>query len=72
MGERKIRRQSAVKGGRRRLSPSVVKEIEQEIAHCAKHYHVSKSWVQAVALGEAFGIDVESYIERRPQLRRVK
>jgi hypothetical protein len=67
----KIRRQKPVKGGRESLPSCVVKELKRAIEHEAHHYQVSKSFVIAVRLADTFGIDIESYIERR-QLRRVK
>jgi Mor family transcriptional regulator len=48
--------QKSVKGGRKKLSPSVLKEINYEVERLARKYNVSKSWVVSVVLADAFGI----------------
>lgn len=56
-----MRRQPAVRGGRERLGASVVLELERAVAFTARRFGCSKSWVQAVALGQFFGIPVEHF-----------
>jgi len=68
----KTKRQPRIKGGRSRLSPTVLHEIDWEVSKMAVRFGVSKSWVIAVALADTFGIkDQPSYHESR-KLRRVK
>jgi hypothetical protein len=66
------KRQPRVKGGRARLAPSVLHEIDVEVTKVARQFGVSKSWVIATALAEVMGIkDQADYRETR-KLRRVK
>lgn len=68
-----IRRQRPVKGGRDPLPSCVLKSIRSRVEQIAHEHRVSKSFVIAVALADAFGIhDQESYIDRPAKLRRVK
>lgn len=68
----KQRHQPRVKGGRARVTPSLLHEIDFEVAKMANRFSVSKSWVIAVALADTFGIkDQADYHESR-KLRRVK
>lgn len=69
-----IRFQRPVPGGRDRLHLASSKKIQAAIRETAKHFKCSKNFVQNVALGEFFGIDVEHYdpkIERRRTIRVV-
>jgi hypothetical protein len=68
-----IRRQRPIRGGREPLPSCVLKSIRRAVENEASRHHVSKSFVIAVVLAQAFGItDQEWYIELRPKLRRVK
>ena len=70
--KRQRRSQPRVKGGRARLAPAVLHEIDFEVSKMAARFGVSKSWVIAVALADTFGIkDQADYHESR-KLRRVK
>jgi len=51
-----FRRQKPVPGGRQPLPSCVLKSINREVEKRAAQFHVSKSFVVAVALAEAFGI----------------
>jgi len=69
----KIRRQSPVKGGRDPLPSCVLHEIKIEVERLGRSYGVSRSWVIATVLADAFGIKKhESYYETEKKLRRVK
>lgn len=50
------RRQTPIPGGRARLSPSVLHEIDDAITADATRHHVAKSFVQAVILAHHYGI----------------
>ena len=52
----KIRRQPAIKGGRAHLTPSVLYSIEEKVEALARTHGVSKSWVVATILADAFHI----------------
>lgn len=52
-----IRRQAPIKGGRIPLPACVIKDISQEVERRAIRFGVSKSFVIAVALADAFGIE---------------
>jgi len=66
----KIRRQKPVKGGREALPSCVLKSIRREVEERASRYRVSKSFVIAVALAEAFGVrGQESYMENPEKSR---
>lgn len=68
----KIRRQSPVKGGRAYLAPAVLREIDAEVTRLASQYRVSKSWVIATVLADAFGIKKQQpYYETRRKLKKV-
>lgn len=68
-----MKRQPRVKGGRARLAPSVLHEIDIEIARVARKFGVSKSWVIALALADAMGIQGQAdFHEPVRKLRRVK
>ena len=59
----KMQRQRRVPGGRKALPACVLKEIERAVENEAKRFHVSKSFVVAVALADAFGVkDQERYV----------
>jgi predicted subunit of tRNA(5-methylaminomethyl-2-thiouridylate) methyltransferase len=68
----KIKRQPRVKGGRARLAPSVLHEIDWEVSKTAAKFGVSKSWVIAVALAEVMGIKTQADYHEVRKLRRVK
>lgn len=65
-----MRFQPKVRGGRLSLHPSVVPAIKREVEACARLHKVSKSWVVAVALADAFGIDIPGYAEGPKRKRR--
>ena len=67
----KIRSQPRVKGGRARLSPYVMHEIEMELNRIASYCRVSKSWVVATILADALHIKSQPQYEI-PKIRRVK
>lgn len=73
---RKIRRQSPVKGGRIPLPSCVLNEIEEQVEYLARKYSVSRSWVVSSLLADAFGIGKKiqkRYYELEEQtIRRVK
>lgn len=67
-----IRRQRPVKGGRQPLPACVLKDISIEVERLAARFHVSKSFVIAVALADQFGVEEqERYTEQPRRLRRV-
>jgi hypothetical protein len=68
----KSRHQPRVKGGRARVSPSLLHEIDFEVAKMAHRFGVSKSWVIAVALADTFGIKEQADYHESRRLRRVK
>jgi hypothetical protein len=53
--------QPRVKGGRKPLPASVIKEIEEAVRFVAKEYNISRSWVVATALATFFDIDIRRY-----------
>lgn len=53
----KVQRQRPVKGGRDALPSCVIHDIKDEVERLARKHRVSKSFVIAVALADAFGID---------------
>lgn len=60
-----IRRQRPVKGGRAPLPSSVIGDILIAVEQTSRKFHVSKSFVIAVALAEYFGIDEqEQYVKK--------
>lgn len=65
------RRQKPIRGGREALPACVIKDIRREVERRAARYKVSKSFVIAVALADAFGIDEqESYLPQPLHLRK--
>lgn len=66
----RVRHQPRLKYPRTAVSACVNREIEKELAATARKFGVSKSWVQAVALGDALGIDVVSYLETPKLIRK--
>lgn len=67
----KVRRQSPIKGGRDPLPSCVLKEIRAEVTRIAAEHNVSRSWVIATVLAEAFRIGEQvSYDETRRRRRR--
>ncbi len=67
-----IRRQRPVRGGREPLPSCVIGEIYQEVERVAAKFHVSRSFVIAVALAETFGIEEqESYLPKSFTKKRV-
>lgn len=67
-----FRMQRRVRGGRQQVSSCVVRELRRAVRDEAKRYGVSQSFVIAVAIGDALGVDVESYRPQPARLRRVK
>lgn len=57
MAKSSIRRQKPVKGGREPLPACVIRDIQREVERLARKYQVSKSFVIAATLADAFGID---------------
>ena len=51
-----MRSQRRVKGGRKALPASVLKQIWREVDHQARRFDVSRSFVIATALAHTFGI----------------
>lgn len=69
-----IRFQRPIPGGRDRMHLATSKEIRKAVKDTAKMFGVSKNFVENVAIGTFFGIDVEHYdqkVERRRSLRVV-
>jgi hypothetical protein len=62
-------RQKPVKGGRLRLSPSVLREIEGAIARLAVRHNASKSFVVAVLLADQLDIPHETFVTKIVQVR---
>jgi hypothetical protein len=59
-----IRSQRPVKGGREKLSPTILKATAREVERQARKFGVSRSFVIAVALADQFGIDdQEQYVQ---------
>lgn len=56
MAKPKIRFQSRVEGGRRRIGAGCIKQIEAAVAREAARHSVSKSFVISVILAKAFNI----------------
>jgi len=54
---KKIRRQKPIAGGREALPACVLKEIHQKVESIAWEHGVSRSFVIATVLADAFGID---------------
>lgn len=66
------RRQTPVRGGRQRMSAGLLKSIEREVNRTAARFHVSRSFVVAVALAQHFGVsEQETFEEPRQRLRVV-
>lgn len=67
----KIRNQKPVKGGRRRLSSSIIPVLEKLIRDDARRFGVSRSFVSAVIYAQHYGVtDQELYAQpARPRLR---
>jgi hypothetical protein len=70
----KVKRQPAVKGGRHPMYPQVTANIENEVERICRIYGVSRSWVIATVLADAFHIKncPRYYDVVKPRLRRVK
>jgi hypothetical protein len=68
---RVTRRQRPVKGGRLPLPSCVIKDIHREVEKRAHQYGVSKSFVIAVALADAFGIKEQETFFDTPRLKVV-
>ncbi len=68
---RKIKSQPRVRGGRQRLSPYVMHQIDIELNRVARFCGVSKSWVVSVILADALHIKDQPQYET-PKLRRIK
>lgn len=71
MAKSTLRRQRPVKGGRDPLPACVIKDIKIEVERRARRFNVSKSFVIAVALAEAFGVEEqETYLAKRIEFKR--
>ena len=71
-----MHRQRPVKGGRLPLPSCVLKEIRREVERLARTYNVSRSFVIATTLADAFGVQVEERYDevdnrKRKPLRRI-
>lgn len=64
------RRQRPIKGGRTPLPACVEKQLWREVDATASRFGTSRSFVVAVALAEAMGIDIKDDYRRR--VRRSK
>jgi len=67
MSRLKFRRQHPVKGGRDPLPSCVLHDIKNEVERVARRHRVSKSFVIAVALAEAFGVSEQEDYRRKEQ-----
>lgn len=63
--------QKRLKISRAKLSNSVNQTIRREVEMTARKFGVSKSFVQATALAEFFGVDIEERYDD-PRMRVVK
>lgn len=57
-----LRRQKPIPGGRDSLPACVIGRIKQEVERRAARFGVSKSFLIAVVLADAFGIDEQERI----------
>lgn len=55
-----MRRQRAVKGGRERIGAGVEKRIRAAVEREARRFGVSMAFVQAVAIADALGVELEA------------
>ena len=67
----KIRRQPPVKGGRVPGSHALLQTIEAEVERLAKIHGVSRSWVIATVLADAFRIKEQPSFYGERKLRRI-
>ena len=70
--KQKVRRQPPVKGGRISGSHALLQDIEAEVERLAKIYNVSRSWVIATVLADAFRIKEQPSFYGERKLSRVK
>ena len=63
-------RQKVSKRRRLRLASSVHSAIRRAVEADAKHFGVSMSFVQATALADHYGIDIEKCYEVKPEQKR--
>ena len=61
-----IRRQKPVKGGRTPLPACVLHDISTHVERLARQHGVSKSFVIAVVLADAFGIEEQERFYKGP------
>jgi hypothetical protein len=62
----KIRRQRPIKGGRVPLPSCVLREIEHEVQRLARKHRVSRSFVIAATLADAFGVEKQEHYDEPP------
>lgn len=61
-----MRRQRPIQGGRDPLPACVIRDIKTQVERVARRNDVSKSFVIAVALADAFGITEQERYDRDP------
>jgi hypothetical protein len=69
MSAYKVRRQKPVKGGRQMLSAGFIAALEAEIERTAKRFHVTRSFVIAVAVADSLGIEEQETFIPQPKSR---
>jgi hypothetical protein len=65
------RRQRPIRGGREQLPAAVEQRIWNEVERTARRFNVSRSFVVAVALADAMGVDLDAE-DRYDKPREVK
>jgi hypothetical protein len=68
----KIRRQSPVKGGRKRFSASFIRELETAIKAEQRRFRVSRAFVITVAVAHALGVSEQEDYVQEPKKRHLK
>lgn len=72
MKRQRMLTQTRVKGERKeQLGAGVIKEIKHRVESISIRYNVSKSYVIAVALADAFGITKQERYETHTKVRRI-
>lgn len=66
----KSRRKNAPR--RTALSTRVIEDLDRAVRAEARHFKCSMSWVIAVAVGDALGVDVVGYTEKKTRVKRAK
>jgi hypothetical protein len=60
----KYRRQKPISGGRKFIGSGMINDIEREIMKLVYRYKVSRSFVIAATLADAFGIDEQERFKK--------